>query len=187
MSLDSEEINNYIISKIKEISLYCSEQYDLGDWKIHLTLDYSHHRQYQYGGTITRKNIVYPYVNLSLYDLKHRKIKGFREYNHYYKNKIIGSIRTNDWKIYLTCLITHELSHCVQWYLPISSSNLKINDSVFKNMPTYESNHGSFFQSIYSNLRAKYVNNNLSISDIGVQINETYGKYYSPVKTIIII
>ena len=188
MTLNKSEMNEHIIQTTKELSAHCKEKYDLGkNWNIHLTFDYSSYRKNQYGGTIIENNKVYPAINLALNDIQHYKIKGFREYHHYHDDKVIGNIRTTDWKIYLKCLIAHEISHCVQWYFPHSSSYLKINDYTYKNMPAYEVNHKQFFQTIYSDLRIKYVNHHLSPNDIGVVVNSNYGSKIEPIRSKIVI
>jgi hypothetical protein len=188
MNPSKTEINNHIIKITKEIGDYCQEKYDLGDgWKIHITFNYSSHRKNQYGGTTSSKDEVHPFISLSLYDIHHYKVRGFREYSSFAKNKVIGAVRTDDWKIYLKCLIAHELSHCVQWYLPLSDSNLKINDKLFKGLPKYEGNHRQFFQAIYSDLRIKHVNPEIDPEDIGVPIWNSFSSRYEPLITKVVI
>jgi hypothetical protein len=184
MNPSKTEINNYIIKTTKEISDYCREKYDLGDeWKIHITFNYSSYRKCHYGGTVCEKDEVHPFISLSLYDLHHYRVRAFREYSSFAKDKVIGTVRTNDWKVYLKCLLAHELSHCVQWFLPISESKLTISKDVFEGLPKYEGNHRQFFRAIYSDLRIKYVNPEVDPENIGVPIFVGFGSRYEPLIT----
>ena len=188
MTIEKSKINNHIIDKITEIKTYCYSKYDLGNnWNIRVVFDYSKYRQTHYGGTIYENNVVVPYVNLTLHHVRHYEIKGFREYDSYSLDKVIGTIRTSDWKIYLNCVLAHELAHCVQWYLPNTKSLLKISKNKYKNMPKYEINHKLFFQHIYSDLRIKFVNNDLDEKDIGVEVKSNFGKKYEPIRTKMVI
>ena len=181
MTLCKTQINDYVVDTTKELSNYCQAKYDLGvDWKVAVTLDYSPRRKNHYGGITTPNNKPQPFVSLALHGIQHYKVKAFKEYDMFAKDKTIGSIKTTSWKIYLKCLLVHEITHCVQWYLPSANSSLEKEPFVYEGLPDYEGNHKQFFQAIYSDLRIKFVNHLVTPDKIGVVVTENLGESYSP-------
>jgi hypothetical protein len=150
----NEEINRQV--------KFCQETFDLPqDWLPCVALNFSSKtKASEAGRNVERK----PYVILELLRFQF-PVMGHLEYPEYAKNMFIGSFKSQDWKLVLTALISHELSHAVQFTLAYNETSLRDTTSptaaflglgVF--LDTQAEVHGKFFQSIYRKLRKEFVN-----------------------------
>lgn len=105
-------------------------------------------------------------IKVSTYNLTRHELQGFKEYASYCHNSIIGSFATTDWKLFVSAVIAHELSHIVQFEIarvgfihPDSDVNAK--KLTIKGLGEYESGHGAFFRAIYCKMRKEFINHRI--------------------------
>ena len=166
--ISKTDIIDFVRPEIDRQVAYCVDKFDLGsDWKPATQLSFAKNRKHSEAG---RNVLQKPFMILSLHQF-HEPVDGFLEYSRYANNKIIGSIVSNDWQICASTLIAHELSHAVQFTLPVSGTTLRDKTSsevLFYELGEYGVGHGLFFQRIYRSIRRDLINNQLNQDQIGI-------------------
>lgn len=152
---------------------FCKSKFDLDeDWHPYVKLScYSKTKASQAGRNILEK----PFMCLELASFCDN-VTGFLEYDAYTNNMLIGSFKSTDWETCLRALISHELSHCIQYTISYSKTSLRDSTTAavaFHGLGEFHEGqteaHGKFFQSIYRELRKEFVNQYIGPYCMGIE------------------
>lgn len=117
------------------------------------------------------------FISYAFMKLIGKPLEGFREYARFAHHPVIGSVKSDDWKVYVTVVAAHEVSHIIQFWLANNPNPLRQptmrnikGEAYFNELGYYEGGHGVFFQSIYRIMRMEFVNHLVARQDIGVKL-----------------
>jgi hypothetical protein len=151
-------VEEFVKHEIARQVNFCQTYFDLTKkWQPYMKLSFSaKNKASQAGRNVLQK----PFMVLELGDYLDA-VTGFIEYQDYADNAFIGAFKSEDWRVCVRALISHELAHCVQFTLPVSESTLRDAtqaETAFHGLGVYSNGHGEFFQKIYCVLRKEFVN-----------------------------
>lgn len=164
-------LESHIRKSFMEMKQYAHEEFDIAGsaYPINLEISYkaypnSHGICRQRGQSKQKARGIY--VKINAFNLVNYPVKGIVEYPIYEMNPSIGSFQTEDWRIWVDCILAHEMAHAVQFSMgSMRDHPLRDNTSVllrFNGFGTWENGHGSFFRKIYKNFRTKFVNHRIA-------------------------
>lgn len=163
-----KEIQEFVVIELNKQVNFCIHKFDLGEtWSPLLNMSFAKNRKHSRAGRNVDMN---PFIDLSLVSYLH-PVSGFVEYARYSTNMLIGSFKNTKWQTCLTALISHELAHAVQFTLPVVNTSLRSAnhpEMKFHELGEYGEGHGTFFQSIYRQLRKAFVNHQIDPNLMGI-------------------
>lgn len=158
-------IQDFVLTEISTQVKFCIDKFNLSDdWMPLLKITFTKNRIHSQAGRNAEKK---PFMILALAKFL-QPVYGFLEYEQYSKNTVIGSFRSNSWRICVSALIAHELAHAVQFTIPVSDSSFSIDYTTTHTLGEYEPGHGAFFQNIYRALRKEFINKQVSNDCMGL-------------------
>lgn len=161
------------------MQVWAKEHFDLDNLPIKLTV--SDAKRNYYGQASVKRDKQERFeafrIQISSHQALRYPVKAVSEYASFNKSKVIGGFETNDWRVWLRCLVAHEMSHVVQYALRFAAFEAKAfgrehsrvtnwdgSTPVFGKMGPYESHHGNFFQHIYADFRRHWINPHIALS-----------------------
>lgn len=148
------EMRVFALESIRGILDYVRKEYNLPEFAVKVRLDFSPRRRCSWGGRRDGEN----FISLALYNHYDNKLRNFpasfKEYASFASDPIIGSVLYVDWKVALLALITHELSHAIQ-FSAIGENMIAANGLT---QSEQAKPHGIIWKKIYRDLRIKFVN-----------------------------
>jgi hypothetical protein len=163
ISAKKKQIREYAVYVADQMLLWAKKRYNLNEKILDVTLiaSFNKNRLYSYGGWHKTKRGVYrPYLNLCFANCIKFKPQMISEYDWYKDDPIIGQRLAATWKYYVRFLISHEISHIIQfspWFLSAQDEKDRLRKR-FGRSKLSDEDHGEDFQKIYRILRRKYVN-----------------------------
>ena len=104
-----------------------------------------------------------PYIHLGVKSLMEKQPLAMVEYKSYNYYLEVGGFKTDDWRLHHDCVIAHEMSHAVQFWLikqaarEAGSYSLRGRFHV-PGLGYTETGHGAFFLAIYKRFRQRFIN-----------------------------
>jgi hypothetical protein len=159
-----------LIANLKD---YAKDEYDLNVDNLDLKIKF---KSCDFLGT-AGFHIDKPVMKLNILSFISKEVIGYKEYPRISRNSHIGSFESNDWRLVLDNLVVHEFAHVIQYgfvYSPqksklIECDGISKKDYYIKNHGWFNTSHSDFFQSIYTDLRMKFINHRVN-GRIGVDI-----------------
>lgn len=110
------------------------------------------------GGYKKIKGVSRPYLMFNLASLWLFPLRAYSEYSRFNTSSVIGGFDTTDWKLFVDTIITHELSHLMQFSYP-----QKLGQQPGYSIPDYgyvpfDKAHGTFFRHVYAVFRKELIN-----------------------------
>lgn len=190
MSTDTAVITQFVQARVDEIVAYAREKYASPTFSVDVKLTFSPNIRISRGGI---KNWD-PFIKLAC----HRYLAPCNnpsilldefEYKHYRNDPVIGELKKVSWTTGLAMLVAHEVAHAIQFFPgtkqdardQFGMSRIDSRNAVF-------SKHDYFFQLIYADLRAKFVNGRAfptprpSITPSRVVVSSSKKSWYSATK-----
>lgn len=150
-------VEQYVKTSIAKMEAYVQAKLSAPEFKLKATISFGERRCRSWGGIRGEK----PFVSLAVKRYEDARVAGaaidFLEYSNIKSDPVIGSLVGVSWTKAVDALIAHEIAHAVQ-YFPNTKKNAMaafgFNDSQSRSLK----NHNVFWQKIYADLRAKFVN-----------------------------
>lgn len=163
------EVHLHAKQSIKAMTAFAVSEFGLPADKFVLNVKYDFKpRRTSYAGVKTGK----PHMTLKLVEYAKYQVLACNEYARFTLDHVIGGFNTDKWQVHLDSVIAHEISHCVQYYLPL----MPLSDAYKKYCQNrIDRGHGPIFKSIYAVFRKKFINDNVT-SRIGRKIVNEFEK-----------
>ena len=150
-----DSVHNFALVTSRVMTEYCRERFKLpADWAPVVRCDFNPKRKRSWGGLRQvggrgRPRVPFMSLVLSRY-VGPAGMTTFSEYKRFASDPVIGDFEGTAWENALTCLIAHEIAHCVQY--TVSDAD------VMKELGPRRGGHGQFWRNIYAILREHFVN-----------------------------
>lgn len=156
------ELIDKALSTARDMTAWAKERFDLGDWDPEIKLDFEveNFRERSCGGVNCYHDGTEPTATFYLGVLQFSTITGFVEYPNFSSDKVIGSVVSDDWRVYVTTLVAHEFAHMVQYCLKTKPQG---------EFGKWKGGHGPYFQKIYGEFRKQFVNHLVPSENLGVK------------------
>lgn len=175
----AQEFKAAALDEMFAMQVWAKDHFDLDNLPIKLTV--SDTRRNYYGQASVKRDKEERFqtflIQISSHQVLRYEVQAVSEYASFNKSKVIGGFETNDWRVWLRCLMAHEMSHVIQYALRFAAFEAKAfarehsrvtgwngATPVFGKMGPYESHHGTFFQHIYADFRRHWINPHIALS-----------------------
>jgi hypothetical protein len=145
-----------MVNRITDVCCQCLiKNYNIPrDWRPTVKVDVSVRRKVSCGGVKIPGRVFessnYGFISIAASKYLPKNFTGYvPEYKSYESDPVIGAATTRDWRIGLMVLVSHEVSHALQYYIYFSSEDKSAR---------YKKPHGDGFKEIYALLRSVICN-----------------------------
>ena len=156
-----DEVRKKASGTFNRMVKWARTEFDIPNFEAELKLDNG-----EFDGSYARFSGDEFVAHIGIHDLYTFPVVGMYEYASYGNHPVIGGFQTNDWKLWLECVMAHEVAHLVQFYMgsqyrAFLSRYYKTHRKgvpEFHSLGSYSDGHGEFFRNIYSTFRKKFIN-----------------------------